>query len=149
MSIGDFPESWSQAILVGVMLVGRLGVAHRNSQEWASIGELPPEVSARIHWRSEHRRKGKCSWGGSDTYDICWSPVKTTLVKCPSVQWQPDGWWFDNPHQQVVPRRRFHNDLRGVDFRCAILLLLLLLLLLLWIMLLWILLLVLWLPMNY
>ena len=26
MSIGDFPESSSQAILVGVMLVGRLGV---------------------------------------------------------------------------------------------------------------------------
>ena len=26
MSIGDFPESLSQAILVGVMLVGRLGV---------------------------------------------------------------------------------------------------------------------------
>ena len=26
MSIGDFPESWSQAILAGIMLVGRLGV---------------------------------------------------------------------------------------------------------------------------
>ena len=26
MSIGDFPESESQAILVGIMLVGRLGV---------------------------------------------------------------------------------------------------------------------------
>ena len=26
MSIGDFPESLSQAILVGIMLVGRLGV---------------------------------------------------------------------------------------------------------------------------
>ena len=27
MSIGDFPESLSQQILVGIMLVGRLGVA--------------------------------------------------------------------------------------------------------------------------
>ena len=26
MSIGDFPEKWSQAMLVGTMLVGRLGV---------------------------------------------------------------------------------------------------------------------------
>ena len=26
MSIGDFPESLSQAILVGIMLVGRFGV---------------------------------------------------------------------------------------------------------------------------
>ena len=26
MSIGDFPESLSQAILVGIILVGRLGV---------------------------------------------------------------------------------------------------------------------------
>ena len=26
MSVGDFPESLSQAILVGIMLVGRLGV---------------------------------------------------------------------------------------------------------------------------
>ena len=26
MSIGDFPETLSQAILVGIMLVGRLGV---------------------------------------------------------------------------------------------------------------------------
>ena len=28
MSIGDFPESLSQAILVGIMLVGRLGACH-------------------------------------------------------------------------------------------------------------------------
>ena len=28
MSVGDFPESLSQAILVGIMLVGRLGVGH-------------------------------------------------------------------------------------------------------------------------
>ena len=28
MSIGDFPESLNQAILVGIMLVGRLGVVH-------------------------------------------------------------------------------------------------------------------------
>ena len=27
--IGDFPESLSHAMLVGVMLVGRLGVSHR------------------------------------------------------------------------------------------------------------------------
>ena len=27
MSIGDFPESLSQAMLVGTMLVGRLGVS--------------------------------------------------------------------------------------------------------------------------
>ena len=27
MSVGDFPESSSQAILVGIILVGRLGVA--------------------------------------------------------------------------------------------------------------------------
>ena len=29
MSIGNFPESLSQAMLVGVMLVGRLGVPFR------------------------------------------------------------------------------------------------------------------------
>ena len=29
MSIGDFPESLSQAMLVGTMLVGRLGVPRR------------------------------------------------------------------------------------------------------------------------
>ena len=28
MSVGDFPESLSQAILVGITLVGRLGVRH-------------------------------------------------------------------------------------------------------------------------
>ena len=28
MSIGDFPESLSQAMLVGTMLVGRLGVSY-------------------------------------------------------------------------------------------------------------------------
>ena len=31
MSIGDFPESLSQTILVGIMLVGRLGVRARRS----------------------------------------------------------------------------------------------------------------------
>ena len=37
------------------------------------------------------QRKGKCSEGGSALYDICSASVKTLLVKCPSVQWQPDG----------------------------------------------------------
>ena len=27
----------------------------------------------------------------SALYDICKSSVKAMLVKCPSVQWQPDG----------------------------------------------------------
>ena len=31
MSIGDFPESLSQAVLAGIMLVGRLGVLRRNT----------------------------------------------------------------------------------------------------------------------
>ena len=35
MSIGDFPESLSRAMLVGVMLVGRLGVI-RSAREWTS-----------------------------------------------------------------------------------------------------------------
>ena len=30
MSIGDFPDSLSQAMLVGIMLVGRLGVPGRH-----------------------------------------------------------------------------------------------------------------------
>ena len=33
MSTGDFPESLSQAILVGVMLVGRLGVHARGDRD--------------------------------------------------------------------------------------------------------------------
>ena len=48
----------------------------------------------------KRQRKGKCSQGGSALYDICWSSVKTLLVKRPSVQWRPDGFpirtkkWF-------------------------------------------------------
>ena len=37
------------------------------------------------------QRKGKCFQGGSALYDIFWSSVKSLLVKCPSVQWQPAG----------------------------------------------------------
>ena len=38
MSIGDFPESLSRAILVGVMLVGRLGVLRaRISWFWRGV----------------------------------------------------------------------------------------------------------------
>ena len=32
MSIGDFPETFSQAMLVGIMLVGRLGVVESTSR---------------------------------------------------------------------------------------------------------------------
>ena len=35
MSIGDFPESLSQAILAGIMLVGRLGVAWKQGYRLA------------------------------------------------------------------------------------------------------------------
>ena len=35
MSIGDFPESLTQTILVGVMLVGRLGVTHNNDERFS------------------------------------------------------------------------------------------------------------------
>ena len=34
---------------------------------------------------------GSAPKGGSALYDICRSSVKALLVKCPSVQWQPDG----------------------------------------------------------
>ena len=37
MSIGDFPKSLSQAILVGIMLVGRLGVLDSASCCWATL----------------------------------------------------------------------------------------------------------------
>ena len=37
MSIGDFPESLSQAMLVGVMLVGQLGVRIRIATHTAEV----------------------------------------------------------------------------------------------------------------
>ena len=40
---------------------------------------------------SSSRRKRKCSQGGSALYDVLESSVETLLVKCPSVQWRPDG----------------------------------------------------------
>ena len=41
MYIGDFPESLSQAILVGILLVGRLGVFKGNIVEYAiEAGQL-------------------------------------------------------------------------------------------------------------
>ena len=46
MSIGDFPESLSQRILVGIILAGRLGAARRL-----------PAGSAR-------RSGGGCAWDG-------------------------------------------------------------------------------------
>ena len=39
----------------------------------------------------EVREKGSAPKGGSALYDIFGSSVKTLLVKCPSVQGQPDG----------------------------------------------------------
>ena len=36
-------------------------------------------------------KRGSCSSGGSALCDICCSSVKALLVKCPSVQRQPDG----------------------------------------------------------
>ena len=44
MSIGDFPESLSQAILVGIMLVGRLGVPRVHKLRFfksKSLGDSP------------------------------------------------------------------------------------------------------------
>ena len=35
--IGDFPESLSQAMLVGIMLVGRLGVHHHLLHDLAAV----------------------------------------------------------------------------------------------------------------
>ena len=37
------------------------------------------------------RERGSAPKGVGTLYDICRSSVKTLLVKCPSVQWQPDG----------------------------------------------------------
>ena len=39
MSIGDFPESLSQQIVVGIILVGRLGAKKRNF--WAESFAFP------------------------------------------------------------------------------------------------------------
>ena len=36
MSIGDFPETWSQRILVGIISVGRLGVINRHKPKTSS-----------------------------------------------------------------------------------------------------------------
>ena len=38
MSGGDLLESLSQAMLVGVMLVGRLGVGYQHGQRWVNAG---------------------------------------------------------------------------------------------------------------
>ena len=40
MSIGDFPESLSQAMLVGIMLVGRLGGLHRSLEHARTSGAV-------------------------------------------------------------------------------------------------------------
>ena len=42
MSIGSFPESLSQAILVGIILVGRLGVVVKSSDPMGSSTDLIP-----------------------------------------------------------------------------------------------------------
>ena len=44
MSLGDFPESLSQAMLVGVMLLGRLGVAAQMARaQTLSIAQVPKQ----------------------------------------------------------------------------------------------------------
>ena len=43
MFIGDFPESWSQATLEGMMLVGRLGVNKHGGRR----GSAPHQISLR------------------------------------------------------------------------------------------------------
>ena len=70
MSTGDFPESSTQAMLVGTMLVGKLGVRH----DWASdrACERPSVrewVSACVsEWVSEWVRKGGwCGWEASSS----------------------------------------------------------------------------------
>ena len=52
MFIGDFPESLTQAMLVGTMLVGRLGVGQTHGQMRVSEG-TPPFRSGTTQ-RSKH-----------------------------------------------------------------------------------------------
>ena len=47
MSIGDFPEGLSQAILVGIMLVGRLGVLRTGCCPALSLPVAPGDVRLR------------------------------------------------------------------------------------------------------
>ena len=51
-------------------------------------GSSRGETAWRAHPRSE---RWEVLLRGSALYDICKSSVKTLLVKCPSVQRQPDG----------------------------------------------------------
>ena len=47
--------------------------------------------SSRYYYYYYYSEKGEVLLRGSALYDIVWSLVTTLLVKCPSVQWQPDG----------------------------------------------------------
>ena len=69
----------------------------RSSRSWRRASSPPrgtaprPAPCCSSARPSFSQRGGKCSSGGSALNNICWSSVKTLLVKCPSVQWQPDG----------------------------------------------------------
>ena len=86
MSIGDFPESMSQAMLVGTMLVGRLGV-YRNPTSYPH-----PRLQDFPRWkrRSKNAREQRIAWrqesGGGDKF---WAAEYNRWDRNPRPQLEP------------------------------------------------------------
>ena len=57
MSIGDFPECLSQAMLVGIMLVGRLGV-HARTRGFVQRDAWQPAADQADAQDQPHQRRG-------------------------------------------------------------------------------------------